>query len=80
MLNDVYVSPYVTLVITTLLRETPYFTEFKASLRKEKLPIKLREFRDVKIPKKKKKGWLITKETQHYYCHFVSKKTEKQEI
>ena len=60
MLNDVYVSPYVTLVITTLLRETSYFTEFKASLRKEKLPIKLREFRDVKIPKKKK-GWLITK-------------------
>ena len=55
MLNDVYVSPYVTLVITTLLRETPYFTEFKASLRKEILPIKLREFRDVKIPKKKKK-------------------------
>ena len=55
MLNDVYVSPYVTLVITTLLRETPYFTEFKASLRKEKLPIKLREFRDVKIPKKKKR-------------------------
>ena len=78
MLNGAYVSPYVTLIITTWLRETPYFTEFKASLIKEKLPIKLRELRDVKI-QKKKKGWLITKETQHYYCHFVSKKTEKQE-
>ena len=56
MLNGAYVSPYVTLIITTWLRETPYFTEFKASLRKEKLPIKLREFRDVKIQKKKKDG------------------------
>lgn len=56
MLNDVYMSPYVILIITTWLRKRPHFTEYKASLRKEKLLIKLRESRDVKIPKKKKKS------------------------